>query len=251
MLLSKYKNHRNPKYLIWLRKRKCSASGDHADVAHHVRLGTNGGQGLKPSDYFCIPLKNEYHTGGLWALHNIGEETFFQKFELNKIKIFIQLLQDYLRDEYKIIPCLAGSNELEVIKFFIEEIERRRVDFPTQKKEKAKIPPSEFYEKVKEAKKQSDKKIRIKLKNDLAEKNKIKQKLKLSETEFYKNAKQIKRQFDKDLRGKVKDLLPKQKKTSVTKSLYYQQAKAAKKVSDKQWRAKLKKTSDEKENVQE
>ena len=82
MEFSKHKNHRNPNYLIWLREQPCVASGEKAQCAHHVRLGTNGGSSLKPSDYFCIPLIHEYHTTGLFAIHVVGEDTFLNQSRL-------------------------------------------------------------------------------------------------------------------------------------------------------------------------
>lgn len=42
-------------------------------VAHHVRIGMNGGTGIKPSDCYCVPLCAECHN----RVHR-GERTFWK-----------------------------------------------------------------------------------------------------------------------------------------------------------------------------
>lgn len=61
----------------WLRHQDCAAMWDCSGdvVAHHVRLGQNGGTGIKPSDYRCLPLCDKHHK----ELHQHGEATFFAK----------------------------------------------------------------------------------------------------------------------------------------------------------------------------
>lgn len=46
--------------------------------AHHVRLGTGGGIGLKPSDAAAVPLCPHHHR----VLHQIGQRTFDTRFGL-------------------------------------------------------------------------------------------------------------------------------------------------------------------------
>jgi len=246
--LFKHNNHRNLKYLSWLRKRACVASQSKAEVAHHIRLGTNGGKGLKPSDYFCVPLTNEYHTTGLWAIHVVGEDTFLRSFRLNKVKIFIIQLQDYLKEKYKVIPYLEGLEDLRAIEFLINEIELRREDDQPLKKVKIKRPKTEFYEKSKELKRSFDKKMRENLKET---QNKITTEQKpfkisppkQSETEFYQIAKEAKKKIAKDFRTKMKGLMPKQKTPKASESEFYQKAKEAKRALDKKFRDKLKEQS--------
>jgi hypothetical protein len=96
MYWKKLRAHRNPDYLNWLRLNPCVISHEPAEVVHHVRLGTNGGMGLKPSDYFCIPLLNNYHTTGKDAVHMIGEKSFIEKFNLDYEALFIHYLKKYL-----------------------------------------------------------------------------------------------------------------------------------------------------------
>jgi hypothetical protein len=66
-----------PEHLVYIRGNRCDAC-DRQDtvVAHHVRIGTDGGMGMKPSDFFCIPLCDAHHK----ELHQHGERTFETKF---------------------------------------------------------------------------------------------------------------------------------------------------------------------------
>jgi uncharacterized protein (DUF2237 family) len=41
-------------------------------VAHHVRTGTNGGTGMKPSDGWCVPICPAHHS----EAHRLGIATF-------------------------------------------------------------------------------------------------------------------------------------------------------------------------------
>lgn len=64
---------RLPKYLAWLRKQPCAICGRHGpSQACHVRRGTDGGMGIKPSDNFAFPMCIYCHNEQHW----IGEETF-------------------------------------------------------------------------------------------------------------------------------------------------------------------------------
>ena len=68
-------------HLAWVRGHQCAVPGckpDEADPrtsrieAAHVRIGTDGGMGLKPSDAWAIPLCAAHHA----RQHLVGEETF-------------------------------------------------------------------------------------------------------------------------------------------------------------------------------
>lgn len=242
MQLSKHKNHRNSKYLAWLRTQKCAVSGQGAQCAHHIRLGTNGGTGIKPSDYFCIPLLNEYHVSGPSALHIIGEETFLSNFGLDPKKLFIQYLKDYLAQNLEVYYMLERKSDEEVIKDLIELIEEKMPKLhkapkkapkktpkkaPKNPKSLSKSPTSKslkgdpYYEKAKELKRERDKELRKKLKEDAPSKPKsqpktrpkIKAKKKvpnkvstsLKGDPYYERAKELKRQRDKEMRRKLKE----------------------------------------------
>ena len=66
---------RNAKHLRWIRTLPCATCHKPApSEASHIRAGTDGGMGLKPSDWFCIPQCRECHA----ELHR-GEKRFWEK----------------------------------------------------------------------------------------------------------------------------------------------------------------------------
>lgn len=261
MELSKHNSHRNPKYLTWLRKQKCVASGNKAQCAHHIRLGTNGGSSLKPSDYFCIPLLNEYHTTGLFAIHVVGEDTFLKHFGLNRNQLFIKFLKQYLVEEFEIHIQLEEKSEEKLIAYMIKLIEEKGPTFETGKRKKKKVNPknqlpkvsiteSEYYQKTKELKRESDKQLRLKLKEESSLKTKTVKSVKktkkksVTESEFYQKAKELKRVQQKELRDRLKAQKKENsalnKKSTLYNSEFYEKAKEFKRARDKELRAKLK-----------
>ncbi len=245
----KQENHRNLRYMNWLKKQKCVVSRKKAQVAHHIRLGTNGGQGLKPSDYFCIPLLNIYHTGGKLAVHNIGEETFLKRFNLSKEKIFIHYLSLYLKSEYKLsLKPEQEDNQTIFINKLIKLIEKNRTDEDREesKLEKIKLPSvteNEYYQKAKEAKKIKDKELRKQLKEKQQDDERLKTP-KASETEYYQKAKEAKKVKDKELRQQLKEQQKLKAQSLNTKPTYqkelYEKAKEAQKDFDRQRKEQLK-----------
>ena len=67
-------NWRAPGHRALVRTRECSVPGCRQGPVEtaHVRLGTDGGMGLKPSDFWCISLCHAHHE----EQHKIGEATF-------------------------------------------------------------------------------------------------------------------------------------------------------------------------------
>jgi len=64
---------RSPGHRAWVRGHACSACGSRTAIeCAHVRNGTDGGTGIKPSDRWCISLCKECHT----RQHQIGEPAF-------------------------------------------------------------------------------------------------------------------------------------------------------------------------------
>lgn len=250
MLLSKHKNHRNPKYLDWLRGQKCAVSGSPAECAHHIRLGTNGGTGIKPSDYFCLPLLNEFHTTGPDALHIIGEETFLTKYGIEPMELFAKYLKDYLSEKHDVLYGLESRTTETAIAQMIELIESKGPSLkssPSKKKKKKKskegpsapkISDSEFYEKAKELKNQRDRELREKLKS----KGPGPKKSSFKGNDAYEKAKEMKRERDKELRAKLKKSAKKVSKTTkdLVSSELYEKAKEYKKAREKELRQKLK-----------
>lgn len=72
-MISKRKPIRDPKHLKFVASLPCLKCGISECDAHHIRIGTDGGTGLKPSDSFTIPICRKHHT----QLHSQGEKTFF------------------------------------------------------------------------------------------------------------------------------------------------------------------------------
>ena len=80
----KKKTPRNQKYLAFIRSRPSAKSGIESNdymsvVAHHVRTGNGGGQGLKVSDYWTIPLTAEEHN----TLHAGVEREYYERHGIN------------------------------------------------------------------------------------------------------------------------------------------------------------------------
>jgi len=70
----KVKRIRNPKHLTFVRTLPCCNCG-RTDIihAHHIRMGSVCGTGLKPNDSECVPLCDMCHS----TLHFNGEEAFW------------------------------------------------------------------------------------------------------------------------------------------------------------------------------
>lgn len=87
---------RCPGYLQFVRGHECVvAAGDWGLAspcsgrmeACHVRSGTDGGMGVKPSDCFTFPACTIHHA----EQHRIGEQQFARKYGLNLRQIADQL----------------------------------------------------------------------------------------------------------------------------------------------------------------
>jgi hypothetical protein len=64
---------RSPAHRKWVRGHACAACGSQTAIeAAHVRSGTDGGTGIKPSDRWVISLCKTCHT----HQHQVGEEAF-------------------------------------------------------------------------------------------------------------------------------------------------------------------------------
>jgi hypothetical protein len=65
---------RCPGHLKWVRGFKCCVPGcDRRPIeAAHVRLGTNGGMGMKPDDTWVVSLCRDHHR----RQHEMGERGF-------------------------------------------------------------------------------------------------------------------------------------------------------------------------------
>lgn len=66
---------RCPAHRAWVRGFACSACGSTVAIeCAHIRNGTGGGLGVKPSDRWCVSLCKDCH--GLQ--HTVGEKSFWQ-----------------------------------------------------------------------------------------------------------------------------------------------------------------------------
>lgn len=71
-----------PQHLRWLRGCVCAVSDAFCEgkiEAAHVRIRTDGGTGLKPSDCYAVPLCSTHHR----EQHGKGEVTFWAKRKLD------------------------------------------------------------------------------------------------------------------------------------------------------------------------
>lgn len=76
---------RNPSHLRWVRGFECLVCHKTRQArisgmeAAHVRTGTDGGMGRKPSDRWAVPLCSVHHA----EQHRIGESAFEARYGLN------------------------------------------------------------------------------------------------------------------------------------------------------------------------
>ncbi len=74
---------RDSKYLKIIRQLPCVVCFSKPCEAAHVRIGTDGGTSLKPSDRYCVPLCNKHHR----EQHNTGEHIFWDKLNINPVEL--------------------------------------------------------------------------------------------------------------------------------------------------------------------
>ncbi|CAB4137153.1 Protein of unknown function DUF968 [uncultured Caudovirales phage] len=74
------KGRRSPAHRAWVRGHACSACGTETAIeCAHVREGTDGGMGIKPSDRWTISLCKDCHA----EQHRIGEGPFERHHGIN------------------------------------------------------------------------------------------------------------------------------------------------------------------------
>lgn len=74
-----------PAHRAWVRRHHCSVPGCARLPIEcaHVRIGTDGGIALKPSDRFCISLCQSHHA----EQHHIGEAAFEARHDIDLLAI--------------------------------------------------------------------------------------------------------------------------------------------------------------------
>jgi hypothetical protein len=66
---------RSSAHLQWVRGHMCAIDADGCEgriEAAHIRIGTDGGMGVKPSDNYTVPLCHWHHA----QQHTLGERSF-------------------------------------------------------------------------------------------------------------------------------------------------------------------------------
>ena len=74
---------RSPGHRAFVRRHACCACGSTVAVeCAHVRVGTDGGMGIKPSDWWCVSLCKECHQE-----QHRGEVTFWKHAKMNPLEL--------------------------------------------------------------------------------------------------------------------------------------------------------------------
>jgi len=82
---------RSPAHRKWVSGHACSACGSETAIeCAHVRTGTDGGMGIKPSDKWCISLCRDCHQ----RQHAMGETTFEATFGLDMKGLALAFFKD-------------------------------------------------------------------------------------------------------------------------------------------------------------
>src|SRR5258708_2882799 len=76
----------------FIRHLPCVACGSLApSECAHVRTGSDGGAGLKPSSRFTVPLCAWCHRLGKGAQHSIGEMSFYSALKIDPLDVALRL----------------------------------------------------------------------------------------------------------------------------------------------------------------
>ena len=73
---------RSAKHLNFIRKQPCIITGEKGEACH-IRILSDGGTSIKPSDFYCISLHTDLHR----QQHYLGEISFYQKWSINPFTI--------------------------------------------------------------------------------------------------------------------------------------------------------------------
>ena len=81
-------NRSCPGHRAWVRRHDCSVRGCRRGPIEcaHVRSGTDGGAGLKPSDKWTISLCEYHHR----EQHRLGEPAFEKRYELHLLGLAME-----------------------------------------------------------------------------------------------------------------------------------------------------------------
>ena len=90
---------RSVKHLNFIRSLPCYISEQTPSQACHIRILSDGGVGIKPSDYLTLPFIYQYHK----MQTDLGEQTFYAKFNINPFTL--------AKDLVIMSPCKKVNNE--------------------------------------------------------------------------------------------------------------------------------------------
>ena len=74
---------RSVKHLNFVRSLSCYISDQTPSQACHIRILTDGGTGIKPSDFYVLPFTYHFHK----MQSDIGELNFYKKFNINPFQV--------------------------------------------------------------------------------------------------------------------------------------------------------------------
>lgn len=84
------RGRRCPAHRKWARGFSCCACGSQTAIeCAHVRTGTDGGTGIKPSDRWCISLCADCHR----QQHAMGEASFEQAYGINMKALAVEFVR--------------------------------------------------------------------------------------------------------------------------------------------------------------
>lgn len=95
-MIEKNKPIRDAAWLEKIRHMDCIVCQKTPCDPAHIRVGTNGGMGMKPGDDYVIPLCHECHS----EQHRIGEKTFWTRVLSNNGSFTMFLMRTFARQLY-------------------------------------------------------------------------------------------------------------------------------------------------------
>ena len=91
----KKKPWRSNAYLIYIRQQSCIICQHPETDAHHVRIQSNAGTGIKPSDFYGVPLCRLHHLES----HHYGRNTFFERHGVDIFEELFKIVAGFLKEE--------------------------------------------------------------------------------------------------------------------------------------------------------
>jgi len=90
------------KHLAFIRSLPCARCAAYPSQAAHIRIGSDGGTGMKPSSKYAIPLCHECHIG---IQHRVGERSFYR--DIDKAHDLAHALWLFSRHDFEALSVLA------------------------------------------------------------------------------------------------------------------------------------------------